>query len=435
MKGFLRIIIYVLIISLPLITVAIGNPAVGIGFVFELGKIFALLAFTILALQPVLSARIHWIEKPFGLDMVLLFHRNMAVFAAILLLAHPVLLSAGIGDYSLIYSTEVQAFVYIGRAVLLILLIQVILSAFRMTLRIEFEKWRALHNLFALTLVLGAFLHGWLANNDLQLLSMKIIWIALLLMALSFYLYHKVFVRFIKEKRFKIVAVEQESEKVNTLKMEPLDGSAVEHYLPGQFHFLTLHREKFPAEEHPFTISSGGTSDRFVCSTIKMSGDFTHTIPQTKPEQQVTIRGPYGRFSYLLYPKEKNIVFIAGGIGITPFISMLRHMDATSSDHSVLLLYANKTIRNIVFGEELSQMQKRKNIDLKVIYYLSHPEEDWQGESGHITGDKIKQHCAKDFHKRSFWLCGPAPMQKSLLKQISDLGISTKQIHAENFSL
>ncbi|MFW5820643.1 MAG: hypothetical protein ACOCWA_05095 [Bacteroidota bacterium] len=122
-------------------------------------------------------------------------------------------------------------------------------------------------------------------------------------------------------------------------------------------------------------------------------------------------------------------------MGITPFISMLRHMDARGTEHSVLLLYSNKTKKNIVFREELSNMEKRKNFNLKVIYYLSHPEDGWQGESGHITGKKIKEHVGEDFNRKSFWVCGPPPMQESIIKQLSEMGIPPKRIHAENFSL
>ena len=81
MKAFRQIFIYRLLLSIPLVAVLVFKPKTDAGFADELGKMFSLLGFTILALQPVLSARIRWIEKPFGLDVLLLFHRNMALFA------------------------------------------------------------------------------------------------------------------------------------------------------------------------------------------------------------------------------------------------------------------------------------------------------------------------------------------------------------------
>ena len=66
---------------------------------------------------------------------------------------------------------------------------------------------------------------------------------------------------------------------------------------------------------------------------------------------------------------------------------------------------------------------------------LSHPEEDWQGETGLVTGEKTKFYCGKDFRHKSFWICGPPAMQVNLIKQLSDIGISSNQIHAEKFSL
>ncbi len=435
MKAFWRIFIYVLLLSIPLLAVVVFKPQTNAGFADEMGKTFSLLGFTILALQPVLSARIRWIEKPFGLDILLLFHRNMALFATALLLAHPFLLVLGDHDLTIFYAADVSAFIWLGRAALLVLLTLIVISSFRLRLGIGFEKWRSLHNILALSVILIGFLHSWLVNDDLQLLSMKIIWSALLLTAMSAYLYHKIIYPFIIKRRFGIVEVKPETENVYTLKMRPRDGSKVPTYLPGQFHFLILHRKTHPEEEHPFTISSHPKTDQYISSTIKISGDFTNTIHLTEPGQQVTIRGPFGRFSYLLYPKEKDLVFIAGGIGITPFMSMLRHMRAVKTDRKILLVYANKTFRDIIFQEELERMEEEQIFNFQVVHILEHPEEGWQGETGFVTGKSIKSYCDEDFHRKSFWICGPPAMQISIIKQLSQFGISGRQIHAEKFSL
>ncbi len=435
MKAFWRIFIYTLLLSIPLITVVVFKPSTGMVFADELGKIFSLLGFTILALQPVLSVRIHWIEKPFGLDMLLLFHRNMAVFATLLLLAHPFLLVLGDHDLTIIYASDVSLFIWVGRVTLLLLLTLIIFTSLRLRLNTGFEKWRFFHNIFALSVIVLGFLHSWSANDDLQLLSMKIIWLALLLTSSSAYLYHKIIYPLIIKQRFEIVEVTPETNNVHTLKMRTRDGSRVPTYLPGQFHFLTLHRKTHPKEEHPFTISSHPQSDQYISSTIKKSGDYTNTIHQTKPGDQVTIRGPFGRFSYLFYPNEKEIVFIAGGIGITPFMSMLRHMHAVKADRKVLLVYANKTSKDIIFRDELKKMEKEQIFNLEVIHVLNHPKEDWQGETGLVSVEKIKSYCGDNFLRKSFWICGPPAMQESVINQLSDAGISGNQIHAEKFSL
>lgn len=435
MKAFWRIFIYTLLLSIPLLVVAVFKPQTDAGYADEMGKIFSLLGFTILALQPVLSARIRWIEKPFGLDMLLLFHRNMALFATALLLAHPFLLVLGDHDLTILYATDVSVFIWLGRATLLVLLMLIVISSFHLRLGIGFEKWRSFHNVLALSVILIGFLHSWSANDDLQLLSMKIIWSALLLTAISVYLYHKIIYPLIIKRRFEIVEVKPETENVYTLNMRPRDGSKIPTYLPGQFHFLILHRKEHPEEEHPFTISSHPQTDQYVSSTIKMSGDFTNTIHQTEPGHQVTIRGSFGRFSYLLYPKEKELVFIAGGIGITPFISMLRYMRAVKTDRKVLLVYANKTFRDIIFWEELRRMEEEQIFNLQVFHILNQPEEDWRGETGFVTGERIKSFCGEDFHRKSFWICGPPGMQKNIIQQLLLSGISGYRIHAEKFSL
>ena len=89
-----RIALYIVLLLAPLVLAAVFGPG-GHGFLGELGRSFALLGFTIVTLQFVLSARLRWIERPFGLDMLFRFHKAMAVFATALLLLHPLLLAAG----------------------------------------------------------------------------------------------------------------------------------------------------------------------------------------------------------------------------------------------------------------------------------------------------------------------------------------------------
>lgn len=106
-SGFSRIALYISILMIPLTLVAVLRPETDHGFVYELGKNFALLGFTIIALQFLLSARFESIERPFGQDMLLHFHKWMAVFATSLLLIHPLLLAAGDKGWPLLIALDV----------------------------------------------------------------------------------------------------------------------------------------------------------------------------------------------------------------------------------------------------------------------------------------------------------------------------------------
>lgn len=113
-------------------------------------------------------------------------------------------------------------------------------------------------------------------------------------------------------------------------------------------------------------------------------GDFTSTIKETRAGDRAAVHGAFGRFSYALHPEERDLVFIAGGIGITPLISMLRHMRDTRDDRSVLLFYANPAEDRIVLRRELEEIENGRHPMLKLVHALSHPDEGWSGERGQI---------------------------------------------------
>jgi predicted ferric reductase len=208
--------------------------------------------------------------------------------------------------------------------------------------------------------------------------------------------------------------------------------------LPGQFQFVTLFRGRgLPVEEHHFTISSSPSEPGYHASTIKESGDFTITIGQTRVGDTAAIHAPFGRFSYVLYPQARDLVFIAGGIGITPLMSSLRHMGDTQAERRVLLLYSNKTESDIVFREELARMEEEmgRGPKLQVVHVLSRPEEAWPGEKGHLDREKLARLCGERLGTASFFLCCPPPLIHSLVPILRDLAVADSRIHFEYFSL
>jgi ferredoxin-NADP reductase len=154
---------------------------------------------------------------------------------------------------------------------------------------------------------------------------------------------------------------------------------------------------------------------------------------ETKTDDIAVIHAPFGRFSYVLHPDEKSCVFIAGGIGITPIMGMLRYMRDTKSTMPVVLLYGNRQEKDIVFKTELAEIEKGGNPVLKVVHVLSGAVESWQGESGYIDQEKIEKHCG-DLEGKAFYVCGPPRLVEKTIKNLRSLGVRDKRIHVELFS-
>jgi predicted ferric reductase len=436
-NALIRLGLYVGIVLAPVTIAAVIGVESG-SMIHEMGKNAALVAFVIIFLQVFLVARIKWIERPFGLDMVIRFHRNMAVLAAALLLSHPLLMAAAWGDWGLLNPMGLSWVVWLGQIALVLLIINIGLSVYQKKLKLKFELWRLGHNISGLLILGLIFTHSWIIGHDLEMRAMRAIWIIILSATVLMYLYHRLFRPWQRKRRaYEVVDVQQESSDVWTIKLAPPAGETIAPYLPGQFHFLTFYRAKdLPVEEHHWTISSSPAERGYVSSTIKELGDFTATISRTRKGDRASVHGAFGRFSYVLHPKENDLVFIAGGIGITPLMSMLRHMRDTAEKRSVLLFYANPEAGKIVFRQELEEMEDGRYPALKVVHVLDRPDNDWTGETGRVDREKIRRFCGQgnDLKEKVFYICGPEKMRDSVIRDLTSLGVPDNRMRTEIFS-
>ncbi len=432
-----RIIFYLAIIVAPFMVVTVFHLKTEDVFFYNLGRCFAQLAFTIIVLQVVLASRLKWVERPFGLNLTFPFHRRMGIFAAILLLLHPPLMALGGGGWHLIYGIKLEWYFWVAKAAMVLLLINVGISLWRAELGIKFEKWRLWHDILGPLVLILAFTHSWYASEDFKVRPMQVLWVTFLTVAVLLFIYHRLIRPLqLREHLYQVLEVKQEAPKVWTVKFAPPPGERRFDFLPGQFQFITLFRGGgLPVEEHHFTIASSPTETDFHASTIKESGDFTASIGRTRPGDKAAIQAPFGRFSYVFSPEARDLVFIAGGIGITPLMSNLRHMRDTKADRRVLLLFANRTESDIVFREELAQMEVGTKPELRVAHILSKPGEDWQGETGHLDREKLARLVGDRLATSTFFLCCPPPMLQGLVQSLRDLGVAEKRIHFEYFSL
>jgi len=436
LAGVILVIAYVIIVTSPLLLVTALHLHSPNELLYEIARSFGLSAFAILCLQTVLAARLKWIERPFGMDILSRFHRFMGIFVAILLLSHPPLLALGGGGWPLITSLEEPWYIWLGKLGLLALVIHICISVFSSRLGLTFEQWRRIHTIMAPLIILLVFVHSWETGDDLKELPVRGLWITFALASLSAYTYHKIVKpALLSHHPYRVVEVKREIHNVWTVKLAPPEGEVIYDYYPGQFHFITFRRGGgLPVEEHHWTISSSPAQKEFICSTIKESGDFTSTIGLTKLGDKAVIQGPFGRFSHVLHPEDKEMVFIAGGIGVTPFMGMLRYMRDTEAHLRVLVLYANRSERDITFRDELAKIEAGERPRLTVVHVLSNPGADWAGEKGYVDRDKMERHVGT-VDGKAFYVCGPPPMSAKIIETLLTMGVPYNRIRTEIFSL
>ena len=140
---------------------------------------------------------------------------------------------------------------------------------------------------------------------------------------------------------------------------------------------------------------------------------------------------PYAVFSFHFHNAQK-LVFIAGGIGITPFISMLQAIYEQKLDKKVTLFWGNKTEKDIVFKGKIDRMASELP-GLKIVHVLSR-QDDWKGEKGRINKDILEKHLNGSI-EGEFFICGPPKMMEDVKKDLKSLEVHGKRIHMERFAL
>ena len=398
----------------------------------EIGADCAMVGFAILILQFVITARLPWIERPIGLDLLLAFHRTTALMAVIFLVVHPILI-AWAESWSILTHLHVPWYIWAGRLTLTVLLAHVVVSLWRAVLKIRYQWWRRLHNIAALSVLGLGFAHACVMGSDSA--GLVITWSIFAALALGCWLYARVIrPRLLANHAYQIVSIKPEAPRVWTLTLEP-QGNSPLRFAPGQFQFLRLHGAGISHEEHPFTIASAPTDDGSISLTIKESGDFTDLISRVRVGDRATVHGPFGKFSYHFYPQEDDLVFVAGGVGITPFMSMLRHMHDRREIRSVLLIYANRRPQDVLFYGELRAMEAGAWPPLKVIHVLSQPTASWHcDETGRLSADRLVELCG-GIEGKAFYLCCPGRMTGELVQGLRRHGVRLRQIHTDQFSL
>jgi predicted ferric reductase len=429
--GALLCAAYPVLLLTPLTVLAVLSPGHRHAAAAEIGVACAVVAFTILALQFVVSARLRWIEAPFGLDVLIRFHREMAFVALVLLCLHPLLLATEAG-WGLFTRWQARWPLWAGRLALVLLFTHAAAALFRRTLRLRYETWRRVHNAAAFLLLGLAFVHSMALGGDLQSTAARAVWATLLLVAWGAWFYGRVArPRWLRRTAYRVVSVTREAPRAWTVTLAAPAGRPL-HYAPGQFQYLRLHGGTVPDEEHPFSIASSPSPDGRLNLTIKESGDFTATVGRLLPGYLATVHGPFGRFSHVFHPGAGDLAFVAAGVGITPLMSMLRYMRDRRDARRVLLVYANRGAADIVFRGELEEIQAGGFPALTTVHVLSQPPADWDGPAGRLDTERLRSLCG-GFSGKTFFLCCPPGMMAGLIRGLRGAGVGPERIHADYF--
>lgn len=207
---------------------------------------------------------------------------------------------------------------------------------------------------------------------------------------------------------------------------------AFPQFIAGQHVTLVLKNELLTGADkaHTYTIASTPMELPEILIASKDSPSFfKKALRELKPGDSVTITNPIGDF--YLHEGDRPVVMIAGGIGITPFRSMLVQALPAGLTRAIHVLYSNKTA-DIAFKDELDDLAQRYP-NLRIMYTVTEPDSDWQGERRLITREFVCDYCPVPSDS-DFYVCGPPGMVNACIAYLSELNVPSEQVYVERFT-
>ena len=234
--------------------------------------------------------------------------------------------------------------------------------------------------------------------------------------------------------KLRVARIFQETPTVKTFRLAPIEGSGSLPFMfePGQF--LTVSAAVDGQRvKRSYSIASSPCCHGWCDITVKHeSGGIVsgYLHAHIKEGDQLDASGPYGRFTFRGH-EAPSVVFIAGGVGITPLMSSIRYLTDQSWNGRIDLIYACSRLDAVIFREELDHLARRHpNLHVTIVLN-SEPSAEWQGPRGYVTPDLLAG--VPDIRSRRIHLCGPPVMMEAVTKALGNLGITGDAIKTEVF--
>jgi predicted ferric reductase len=429
-RAVFCVIAYLGVVVAPLVFAAIGAGQPDHGFWTNFSVALGFVGLAMMGLEFVLVARFRLVAAPFGQDALLQFHRQIGYVGLAFVLVH-VAISAKWESLTFSNAIGSPALVWFGMAAVLSVIALVVTSVWRQRLRLSYEWWHAAHTVLAVIAVGGALAHVYFVDEYVSSVWKQILWG---LMSTAFVAL-LAWVRLVKplgqrKRPWQVRRVGTERGQTTTLALSPPDAGQFQ-FDPGQFAWFAFGRSPFALTTHPFSLSSSAERDE-VEIAVKALGDFTSQVHELEPGTTVYVDGPHGVFS-MDQDEGPGFGFIAGGVGVTGLLSMLRTMADRGDVRPALLVYANGDWEGVAFRDELERLESRMN--LTVVHVLEQPPAGWNGETGWVNAELLARHLPRGYRRFQFFICGPGPMMDAAEAALVELGVPAERVHTERFDM
>jgi NAD(P)H-flavin reductase len=221
---------------------------------------------------------------------------------------------------------------------------------------------------------------------------------------------------------FRVARARRELRDTWTLELSPADGSAVEPFSAGQFNMLYI----FGIGEVPISLSGSPLLGASLVHTVRAVGAVSRALCASKPGAPVGVRGPFGTSWPITESEGRDLLLVAGGIGLAPLRPALYHVLAQRRKHGrVVLLVGGRSPEDLLFVREIERWRSRLDLDVQVT--VDRATSDWRGEIGVVT--RLIPRAAFDPARAVALVCGPEVMMRFAAAALLDRGLPSDSIY------
>ncbi len=435
---------FVLILGLVILILAAASlafffesPSINYKFGWEkimlrAAKTIGLIAAVLLLLQLPLAGRFKYLDRIFSLPGLYNLHRLNGYIVLMLIVVHPILVTIPEDRMMIPFETRYWP-EWVGAALLLALFVQIVLARWRTTFIKAYQHWLVFHRALGWSILILLVLHILYVSETFEFeglprtavisiaIAVAILWLAIRSQRLI-----------ARKHPFKVSQVAPAGKDTHAIDLVPVHGKGLD-YLPGQFAFFSIGSHQLSDEWHPFTMSSTPTRPNRLQITVRSCGDWTDQIKTIQKGDRVWVHGPFGRFSHVLESDEKELIMIAGGIGITPMLSMLQALSDKKDQRRITLLWSNRSAE-YEFNDDGFEAMAGRLPNLTYIPVFTDKEEP-NDRFGRLNSDRLKALLTGSSKDALIFLCGPPPMIRQIRRHLVFMGFPANAIREELFVL
>lgn len=423
---FANLLTYGLAFLPVFILVAEAPGVLGFGSFFtaltSLGKVSALAGIGLFSVNVLLSSRNRFLDRFYGgLDTLYLVHHDKGKLAYVLLLLHPSFLAVRLAEESLMsvllfLLPSDSVAVNLGKVTLILMSGLILVTLF---VRLEYQRLKRLHQSLGAVLVVGA-VHSFLTGTDVASLPFLRAYVLGLVAAASLAYVNTTLLGnpLSKKHLYTVEDVRLRSDTVTEVDLKP-SGERL-GYEPGQFVFTVFSQEGL-RERHPFSPTSD-PGEELLSFAVKQVGDYTGRLRMLEKGTGVSVEGPYGGFT--VSEGGRRQIWVAGGIGVTPFMAMARSIQG--GELEVDLYHSYRDPGDVFLADEMEELFSRIEgcrffrVDTRV--------------QGRLDAAYVKENSG-GLEGKSVYVCGPERMNRDLARQFRANGVPAGMVFVEFFKL